>query len=164
MIKRFSLIENKSANDKNVKLNHSYELISQLMMLANYLKSKKSVNLTKKDIRNLQRQLEREFSENQSAWDAGFRPFDFELLLKNEVYNILCQIDPNGLTVNALDKLSDIAQKKRLNNMHKNSEAAVLISLALVNPATPEAKTMYNTELEYLLENIQRRSLLKKVS
>ena len=160
---RFNLVGNKNANmDNKSKLHHSYELISQLLMLADYLKSKNSAKLSKEDIRMLQKQLETEFTVNLSAWNAGFRPFDFEELLKDEVYTVLCQMD-SGLTLNALNKMSEIVQKKRLNNLHEHPEAAVQISLALVNPATIEAKSLYITELENLLENLQRRSLVKKV-
>ncbi len=139
----------------NKKMDYSYELKSQVDFLIEHINAQGKTEIEKEEIIELQNTLEKEFKDNKQAWDAGFRPFNFDLLL--EKYDKILALDSNsnGLSKDALNKVYQLIGKRRDDLVQKKPDLAIKLSSILVSPETVIAKNLYVSELKYLIDNIE---------
>ncbi len=137
------------------KLDYSYELKSQVDFLIEHINTNGKTEIKKEEIIELQNTLEKEFKNNKQVWNAGFRPFNFDLLL--EKYEKFAALDSGskGLSKDALNKVCVLIGQKRDDLVQKKPDLAIKLSAILVNPETLIAKNLYVSELQYLVNKIE---------
>ncbi len=139
----------------NKKLDYSYELKSQVDFLIEHINANGKTEIEKEEIIELQSTLEKEFQKNEQVWNAGLRPFSFDLLL--EKYEKIASLDSNSnsLSKDALNKVYKLIGKRRDDIVKKKPDLAIKLSSILVSPESIIAKNLYVSELQYLENKIK---------